>query len=181
MVSQLKVNEIIKQSGSSITIGEAGDTVSGVITNTPCFYGSKSDIQNLSRATYTKINNFTRNEVDTNSAFDGTTFTVPANEAGKYFVYHKIWADYSTTAGSDGEYSIAAIYVNGSNLTDAESFLNLQGSANTIGSTHTASATLTLSVGDTVEAYAYIKDENGGQGDVYSQRTIFGGYKLIGV
>ena len=27
MVSQLKVNEIIKQSGSSITIGEAGDTI----------------------------------------------------------------------------------------------------------------------------------------------------------
>ena len=28
MVSQIKVNEIIKQSGSSITIGESGDTVS---------------------------------------------------------------------------------------------------------------------------------------------------------
>ena len=27
MVSQIKVNEIIKQSGSSITIGESGDTV----------------------------------------------------------------------------------------------------------------------------------------------------------
>ena len=92
-----------------------------------------------------------------------------------------VWADYSTTAGSDGEYSIAAIYVNGSNLTDAESFLNLQGSANAIGSIHIASATVTLAVGDTVEGYAYLKDENGGQGDVYSQRTIFGGYKLIGV
>ena len=28
MVSQIKVNEIIKQSGSSITIGESGDTIS---------------------------------------------------------------------------------------------------------------------------------------------------------
>mgnify|MGYP007000223717 len=27
MVSQIKVNEIIKQSGSSITIGESGDTI----------------------------------------------------------------------------------------------------------------------------------------------------------
>ena len=27
MVSQLKVNEIIKQSGSSISIGESGDTI----------------------------------------------------------------------------------------------------------------------------------------------------------
>ena len=27
MVSQIKVNEIIKQSGSSISIGESGDTV----------------------------------------------------------------------------------------------------------------------------------------------------------
>ena len=37
MVSQLKVNEIIKQSGSSITIGESGDTVSGPFTNLPAF------------------------------------------------------------------------------------------------------------------------------------------------
>ena len=28
MASQIKVNEIIKQSGSSITIGESGDTIS---------------------------------------------------------------------------------------------------------------------------------------------------------
>ena len=57
MVSQIKVNEIIKQSGSSITIGESGDTVSvpsgatlnvagstsGLPDNTPVFAAYLSD------------------------------------------------------------------------------------------------------------------------------------------
>ena len=81
----------------------------------------------------------------------------------------------------DTEYSIAKIYINGSALGEADSFLNLQGSANAIGSTHTAQTTTTLSAGDTVEAYAYLKDENGGQGDIYSSKTVFGGYRLVGV
>ena len=44
MASQIKVNEIIKQSGSSITIGESGDTINlagatyAVAANTPSFY-----------------------------------------------------------------------------------------------------------------------------------------------
>ena len=47
MVSQIKVNEIIKQSGSSITIGESGDTIdlsnptsvtlNSTMKNTPAF------------------------------------------------------------------------------------------------------------------------------------------------
>ena len=181
-MSILKTNQITDLGGNNIISSNGSGTFTQTFAaNTPSFYGSKSDIQNLSRATFTKITNFTNNEIDTDSAFDGTTFTVPSGKGGKYYLYHKIWADYSTTAGSDGEYSIASIYVNGSALGEADSFLNLQGSANAIGSTHTACTTTTLSAGDTVEAYAYLKDENGGQGDVYSSKTIFGGYRLIGV
>ena len=69
MVSQLKVNEIIKQSGSSITIGEAGDTVSGPFTNTPSFLAYVSSNQDVSDSTTTKINMDTTH-IDTASAFD---------------------------------------------------------------------------------------------------------------
>lgn len=55
MVSQLKVNEIIKQSGSSITIGETGDTVSGPFTNVPAFYATVGSNQTISDNTQTKI------------------------------------------------------------------------------------------------------------------------------
>ena len=55
MASQLKVNEIIKQSGSSITIGEAGDTASGIFTNTPAISAKMSAAQSISNDTETKI------------------------------------------------------------------------------------------------------------------------------
>ena len=53
MVSQIKVNEIIKQSGSSISIGESGDTItlpsSATLTNfpdnSPYFVASKTSSQ----------------------------------------------------------------------------------------------------------------------------------------
>ena len=55
MVSQLKVNEIIKQSGSSISIGEDGDTVSGPFTNVPAFHAHQSSAQSISNATGTVL------------------------------------------------------------------------------------------------------------------------------
>jgi hypothetical protein len=51
VVSQLKVNEIIKQSGSSISIGEDGDTVSGPFTMVPdvqAYLGSDQSISDKS-------------------------------------------------------------------------------------------------------------------------------------
>ena len=63
MVSQLKVNEIIKQSGSSVTIGEAGDTITLPSTstltnfpeNTPVFQAMLTSDQTLSSGSFTKI------------------------------------------------------------------------------------------------------------------------------
>ena len=62
MVSQIKVNEIIKQSGSSITIGESGDTItlpstatlSNFPSNTPYFQATLSANQTLSDNTLAK-------------------------------------------------------------------------------------------------------------------------------
>jgi hypothetical protein len=149
-----------------------------VIGNVPAWHGTKASTQSLSRATHTKITGFTNDELDTNTAFDGTTFTVPANCGGEYFIYFSMYADYGTAAGSDGEYSIAHIYINGSS--EADSLIELQGSANYIQTTVTAIKIQTLAAGDTVEAYAYLKDENGGTANIAPNETNFGGYRLVG-
>ena len=95
MVSQLKVNEIIKQSGSSITIGEAGDsitfpstgTASGILTNVPAFHVTRNATQSLSNDTDTVIQ-FDSEVIDTDNKFDlGGTHRFTPTVAGKYFLY----------------------------------------------------------------------------------------------
>ena len=111
MVSQLKVNEIVTQSGSTITIGNSGDTVS---------------------------------------------------------------------LGSGASQSLASnTPVNGSRISSG--LIELQGSANYIQTTCTAHTMIDLSESDTVEAYVYLKDENGGTANVAPNDSQFGGYQLIGV
>ena len=74
MVSQLKVNEIIKQSGSSITIGEAGDTITLPSTstltnfpeNTPVFQAmlTSDQARNISQMIEIRIGNNTPESID---------------------------------------------------------------------------------------------------------------------
>jgi len=148
--------------------------------NTPAFFGRKASTQgSIARATFTKVTGFTDNEIDSDTAFDGTTFTVPSGKGGKYYIFVQLYCDYGTAAGSDGEYSIASIYVNGSKVSSG--LIELQGSANYIQTTCTAHTIIDLSASDTVEAYVYLKDENGGTANVAPDDSQFGGYKLIGV
>ena len=86
MVSQLKVNEIIKQSGSSITIGETGDTVSGPFTNVPSWRVGITS-QSVAYNTDTKLQ-YNREHQDTDNAYDTSNyrFTVPTGKGGTYLI-----------------------------------------------------------------------------------------------
>ena len=176
MVSQLKVNEIIKQSGSSITIGEAGDTVSGPFTNTPAFRARLSSNQSIPNNTQTKIQLDTE-DWDTDNAFDSTTnyrFTVPTNQAGKYI----FTASLTTENVDDGEFFSFNLYLNGSQqqLTgQAKQFS--PGTNQTLR--FTATGYINLSAGDYIEAF--VSHNEGGSINLRSNETSFGGYKLIGV
>ena len=89
MVSQLKVNEIIKQSGSSISIGVDGDTVSGPFTNTPAFKAYITSGQTIATDTLTKIT-FQTELYDTNSCYDNSTnYRFTPTVSGKYFLLAK--------------------------------------------------------------------------------------------
>lgn len=176
MVSQLKVNEIIKQSGSSITIGEAGDTASGIFTNTPAFRARLSSNQSIPNNTQTKMALATE-DWDTDDAFDSTTnyrFTVPANEAGKYLFTVSITAENI----DDNEFFSFNLYLNGSQeqLTgQAKQFS--PGTNQTLR--FTATGYINLSVGDYIEAF--VSHNEGGSINLRSAESSFGGFKLIGV
>ena len=176
MVSQLKVNEIIKQSGSSITIGEAGDTASGIFTNTPAFRARLSSNQSIPNNTQTKMALATE-DWDTDDAFDSTTnyrFTVPANEAGKYLFTVSITAENI----DDNEFFSFNLYFNGSQeqLTgQAKQFS--PGTNETLR--FTATGYINLSVGDYIEAF--VSHNEGGSINLRSAESSFGGFKLIGV
>ena len=174
MVSQLKVNEIIKQSGSSITIGENGDTVSGPFTNVPSWRVGITS-QSVAYNTDTKFQ-YDREHQDTDNAYDTSNyrFTVPSGKGGTYLI--GAWVRIGT--GTDVEAFYILPRVNGSNVGNNE---EIRGTAFNKGyNVVNMTGTLQLSAGDYLEIY-------GGQGSVnssfdfgYSNEGMFWGYRIIG-
>ena len=180
MVSQLKVNEIIKQSGSSITIGEAGDTVSGPFTNTPSFLAYVSSNQDVSDSTTTKINMDTT-QIDTASAFDTSNyrFTVPTNQGGKYYL--KVEANLGNANGSADNLRDHYLYIykNGSGIAFSDHNPN---SGYWSQNTCHVSGIFDLSAGDYIEAFTYINVGSGNgrvvQIDSNRIKSYIFGYRL---
>ena len=145
--------------------------------NTPIFYGELASAQTLTRDTITKITGLTNDEVDSNTAFDGTTFTVPSGQGGTYFLYASIQSDFQSV-GDDGQLIKCYLYKNGSELKEAR--FNVQaGSSNVRFVALSVSITATLSATDTIELYTLLNDFSGGSAIVLANATSIGGYKLI--
>jgi len=170
----------------TVTLGSSGDTftvpsgvtVAGAMSNTPYFYGELASNQTLTRASYVKITGMTNNELDNASAFDGTTFTVPSGQAGKYYLEGVMTASYGSI-GFDGEQSIGALYKNGSAI--KESILRSDSSnAHIRAITCVVSGIFNLSVGDTIELYGKIQDASGQDGLASGNKTSLQGFKIIG-
>ena len=147
--------------------------------NTPYFYGEVASSTTITRNTATKVTGCTNNEVDSDSAFDGTTFTVPSGEGGKYYIELTVTGNFSSI-GQDGEEIRALLYKNGSSIKTAR-WRNSSASGQTIRrAAVTVNAILNLSASDTIELYAFLTDASGGNGDYLSGETSMAGYKLIG-
>jgi len=187
MASQIKVNEIIKQSGSSITIGESGDTINlsnptsvtlnSTMKNTPAFEAERTSDQTPSNNTATKIQ-FNSELFDTDDAYDSSTnhrFT--PQTAGKYFVYGSVMGD--AESATDLELIQLMIYKNGSNVCNKA--INYGG--NDIDfSTVLISAVIDMNgSSDYLELYAKLKSSNQptivGNPD---RRTSFGAFRILG-
>ena len=175
----LKVGTITTSSGSgTITIPDAVTVSSASLSKAPAFYGELASNTTISRNSYVKVTGLTNDEVDTNTAFDGTTFTVPSGEGGKYFLYASIQVDYEL-AGDDGEEARCYIYKNGSEIKEAK--WRVTGSHVNRYTALSVSMTATLSASDTIELYTLLNDDSGANARLLANATSIGGYKLIGI
>ena len=143
--------------------------------NTPYFYGKKASDQAITRNTTTRITSFTTNEIDSAGAFNGTTFTVPSGQAGRYYFHMSVSTDF-TGVGSDGERMLLYFYINGSSVAFNDYFI--ASSYNIAQYTNSFSYLGDLSVGDTAELYIYHKDGNASGNGTTNTGSFFLGYKL---
>jgi len=164
-------NNIINESGDTITIGASGDTItvptgasltvpSGGLSgqNYPAFQVNRNNVsQSIPDSSSTKIQ-YTQRVFDTDSAFDITTnyrFVVPSGKAGKYYFYGQCRVD------SSGDFSrwVSMIKKNGTTVSE----VNIR---NEDEESVTNSVIVDLADGDYVEHFVF---QNFG-----SARTIFG-------
>ena len=137
--------------------------------NTPAFYATASATQSdFTTATEVKVN-YAVEEIDTNSAFASSRFTVPSGQDGKYFIY----GDLCWLAQGWAGQVILIIKKNGSQVAKTFGYKN-----NTENSIPQCSGIFSLSAGDYVEIFAY--HGSGSTRSSYPDVTYrFYGYKLI--
>ena len=143
--------------------------------NTPYFFGKKASNQTITRNSTTRLTGFTTNELDSDNAFDGTTFTVPSGKAGRYYFHATTASDFSGI-GDDGERALLYAYKNGGAQLFNDFFIG--SSYNVVQVSNSFSWILDLSAGDTVEIYIYNKDGNASGNAIVSDGSHFFGYRL---
>ena len=143
------------------------------------FSGNLASTITLSRGVTTQITGFTNNEIDSHSAFDGSSFTVPAGQGGAYYICNDLCVDYDLV-GDDGELWYHYMYKNGSTFQRSQySYYPNQGKFRWMMS-HLNSL-VTLSAGDVIKIYVQSWDTNGGGGGQINHTDNMGrffGYRL---
>lgn len=186
MTSKIKVN-ILADGGDNAIItsdGAGSFTASsslassvasvGGINNTPAFEAYNNADQNISNATWTKMEANTE-RFDTDSNYASNRFT--PTTAGKYFVYAKATLklpDYTIYSHR------LAIYKNGSGYMYSEGTIN---SNNTLAFPMSVYSTIDMNGStDYVEIYGYLEKHGGSDGvfESSSPQSIFGAYRVIG-
>ena len=146
--------------------------------NTPYFFGQLASTVDLSRNVNTKITGLTTNELDSDTAFDGTTFTVPSGKAGKYFLAAQVWVDFDDE-GYDGEAVELSFRKNGGSyffkLQDVRGGSGLQNGSRMEISIH---GMMDLSASDYLELYVQAYDQNGGGGGTLKTTTNMFGFRI---
>jgi len=191
-MSKLETNQVDPATGTTLTLGTSGDTItipsgvtianSGTATgfggdNTPSFGAYLNANTSISSGSLTKLT-INGEYWDTDNAFDSSSnyrFTVPSGEAGKYFFYAIMRMD----SGSSFESGIW-FQKNGSRI--AKKRVKTGTSATNVDLSHI----IDLSAGDYIEIYVY-QDQggsvsvNGDTNGTDEDTAKFFGYKLIGV
>jgi len=153
-------------------------TYIGAKDNTPHFFGKKASEQTITRNTMTNVTGFTNSEVDSDSAFDGETFTVPSGEGGTYFFSAIVTSDFSDV-GNDGERFLVTFEYEGSDSNMASSDFAKASGYNIQRYANTVTALKTMSAGDTMNIAVYNKDGDASGNAKVTTNSVFMGFKII--
>jgi len=161
-----KFLKVASVSGSGTTgVGQLSFADAGE-SNAPNFFVKQSSSQNIAFNTSTKLE-FATELLDSDNAFASNTFTVPSGEGGKYFIFGSL----AWVTSNDFDHFSLNFKVNGSGLDGGS--VNSNFNQNTV----TKIYCITLSAGDTVDAYAY-HNHSASALNTYAERTNFGAFKL---
>jgi len=163
MVSQIKVNEIIKQSGSSITIGESGDTINiGTTGDTINLAGATASVAGSSLViaeksgdqtgiadnAFTKIT-YETDTYDPDSLWDTSNSRYTAPVAGRYYFTARAFLFPATANGTIVSHRFAK---NGSQLTSTHMSIGLQSDKQYVSECNLVNTTiLNLAANDYIE------------------------------
>ena len=192
-MSEIQVNKLSPQSGTTVTLGDSGDTFtipsgatitnSGTatgfgLTGTPAFHVTLTSDQNHTQNSFAKIP-FNNEVYDTDNAFDNSSnyrFTVPSGKAGRYVFYANAFIRREGQS-ADWREALIQIYKNGSALGRVGmQFDDHLGQKIYLNITTADDA----SVGDYYEVYYLVYTADSGNQQVLgnSEYTWFGGYKI---
>src|SRR6056300_424845 len=192
-MSEVKVNKISPRSGTDVTLGDSGDTITipsgATITNngtqtgfggvnTPAFEVYRSGDQAISDATYTKIQLNTE-ILDTDGNYDNATnYRFTPTTAGKYFVYGSMRGD--AESATDLEFIRLDIYKNGSTYKNTAIEFGATNDIDNASLTITAVVDMNGST-DYLEIFGMLRSSVqptiNGDGN---KPTTFGAYRIIG-
>ena len=125
-------------------------------------YGENNATITLSRGVDTNMTGFTLNEIDTHSAFDGQTFTVPSGQAGVYLINIDLEIDFSQVGG-DGEAYQFELKKNGSQA-NLSRYAHNSNQGYTYRHQMNMCVLKNLAVSDAITVVANAGDQSGGGG-----------------
>ena len=172
----------IKDAGGNATAMTIASDGTVSFPNKVYFYGQKAASQVLSRNVGTDITGFTNGEIDSHSAFNGSTFTVPSGQGGIYHIACSIEINYGDV-GQDGESHSLRIQNNATTIRESRyAHPNNNGLTN-FHQMETAGI-FNLSAGNAITINVTGTDHTGGGGgkilggSSYYQTSVFYGFKL---
>ena len=197
-MSKLETNQVDPATGTTLTLGTSGDTISipsgvtiansGTATgfgedNTPAFLAFRSSDQgNVSDNTWTKVS-FNSEKFDTDNTYDtgsGKKFT--PGVAGKYKLFAQV-GGYGQSGGVANTMAIR-IYKNGTDEVETRRSFDSAVIGEVATTAITVEAILDSNTTDYFEVYWYINTNGGTNATIdYNATklyTYFGGYRIIG-
>ena len=182
-MSKLEANQVDPSTGTTLTLGTSGDTISipsGVTiansgtatgfggTSTPAFEAYPSGTQTISADSWTKLN-FATERFDTDGKYDASTSKFTPTVSGNYFIFGGAYLN--SEANANLEIAQVMIYKNGSVVSGAFAEINYKTNPIYQG-VYSISTIIDLDSDDYVELYGQIEASDG-TGGISNAGTLF--------